>query len=66
MKMIIIKEVLELPMNAKEVGTVLVTCNKCGNKVKHRLFEVEDVSIISCPICKIKWEVTFHDARGQA
>ena len=66
MKMLVIDEVKELPKEAKEVGNVFCLCNGCGEKLKHRLFETDDKIIICCPICKLKWEVTFYNATGTA
>jgi len=66
MKMLVIDEVKELPKEAREVGTVLCLCSGCGKKIKHKLFETDDKIIIVCPICKLKWEVFFHNAQGKA
>jgi len=66
MKMVIIKNLKEIPMEAKQVGVARGLCNSCGNKVAHDLFELRDNSFISCPVCKIRWEVIFIDAKGTA
>ena len=66
MKMIVIAKVKKLPYEANQVGTVYCLCNGCGYKIKHKIFMTIKKTFIVCPICKLRWEVTFYDAKGSA
>ena len=66
MKMLVIAELKVLPKEANQIGTLYCLCNGCGHKIKHKIFMTIKKTFIVCPICKLKWEVTFYDATGTA